>query len=279
MTKSRKQFTFYASYIRTIRELPKSRRWATIEAIVDYALEGKEPDLSGLVSALAFHAIQPNIDSSRAKAEAKLKELQAAPEAEPSEAETLPKKQKKNKIDSEKERENKNKNKNKNKEEEKEKEKEKGEGAGLAEAERPAPAPAEPAPVPEPAAPARPEPGQLGALSLSERENGLNDSGTGQPEARALSEREGDWGKQRTGPRNLEKPRTGLTLDRVDQQEPFASMLRADPRLETAWRRYLRADPSGPPSEAQKLVLLSLLRAQPPRERAQYLEKRARGGL
>ena len=74
----RKQFTFYASYFDTVMSLPKRRQWPTMLAVIQYALEGEEPEEGSLYSKTVFTAIRPNIDSSRTKAEQKLREKRAA---------------------------------------------------------------------------------------------------------------------------------------------------------------------------------------------------------
>ncbi len=74
----RKQFTFYASYFDTVMSLPKRRQWPTMLAVIQYALEGVEPEEGSLYSRTVFTAIRPNIDSSRTKAEQKLREKRAA---------------------------------------------------------------------------------------------------------------------------------------------------------------------------------------------------------
>ena len=78
--KRRKQFTFYASYYEAIQDLPASRRYETLDAMILYALDGKLPtELKGAARGV-FRAIQPNLDSSRVKAEAALRKGQAEQE-------------------------------------------------------------------------------------------------------------------------------------------------------------------------------------------------------
>ena len=67
----RKQFTFYASFYTTIRRIPgKAARADAYDAICDFALNGAPPDLDKLsaAAAMAFVAIQPNLEASRRKA-------------------------------------------------------------------------------------------------------------------------------------------------------------------------------------------------------------------
>ena len=112
----RKQFTFYASYYDAIHDLPASRRYETLDAMICYALDGTLPTgLKGSARAV-FRAIRPNLDSSRVKAETALRkgrddespfcELREEPaeEAEP-EGAGKPKKKKKMKNQFEEERE------------------------------------------------------------------------------------------------------------------------------------------------------------------------------
>lgn len=56
-------FTFYPSYHEAIKTLDPETRLALYDAISYYGIEGKEPDLEGLASAL-FELIRPNIDTS-----------------------------------------------------------------------------------------------------------------------------------------------------------------------------------------------------------------------
>ena len=71
----RSQFTFYASYFEAVEQLPKARQLEAYRLITDYALHGTLPEeISPRVGAL-FAALRPNIDASRAKAKARLKEL------------------------------------------------------------------------------------------------------------------------------------------------------------------------------------------------------------
>ena len=89
-TTSRHQFTFYHSYIDCVMALPKCRRFETLLALIFYALDGEEPQLSGPSEAV-FRAIRPNVDSSRSKAEAVLRTREKAQgEQEPRPGETAP---------------------------------------------------------------------------------------------------------------------------------------------------------------------------------------------
>ena len=62
-------FRCYRSYIDAIRSLPKAKRLSFFDAMADYALDGKEPELTGIEQTL-FIAFKPNIDASNARAAA-----------------------------------------------------------------------------------------------------------------------------------------------------------------------------------------------------------------
>lgn len=64
----RKQFTFYRSYFEAVVDLPKREQLSLLLAICEYALDGKEPSLTGAARGM-FRLIQPTLDSSAAKAE------------------------------------------------------------------------------------------------------------------------------------------------------------------------------------------------------------------
>ena len=69
----REQFTFYSSFMRGIRHIKKkNERCDAYDAIVNYALSGKLPNLDQLpdTAAIAFEMAKANIDASRRKAEA-----------------------------------------------------------------------------------------------------------------------------------------------------------------------------------------------------------------
>ena len=93
MAESRSQFTFYDSFYRALSRIKKKAdRADAYDAIVTYALTGKEPDLDKLPdsAAIAFEVIKPNLDASRKKAangkqggKAK-KKTASKPEAKPS---------------------------------------------------------------------------------------------------------------------------------------------------------------------------------------------------
>ena len=55
-------FVFYRSYIEAAEELPEERRWPFICDIAKYALDGVEPEFTGLEK-MAFIIIRRNIDS------------------------------------------------------------------------------------------------------------------------------------------------------------------------------------------------------------------------
>ena len=65
----RKSFVFYGSFRDAVCELSNDDRLSLYEAIINYGLDGEEPELSGYLKAM-FALIKPNIDSSKAKREA-----------------------------------------------------------------------------------------------------------------------------------------------------------------------------------------------------------------
>lgn len=64
----RMQFTFYRSYYEAIRALPKKDQTAVLLAVCAYALDNKEPNLSGTAKAV-FTLIRPTLDTSRRKSQ------------------------------------------------------------------------------------------------------------------------------------------------------------------------------------------------------------------
>ena len=113
----RGQFTFYRSFASALRRIRKDAdRARAYDAICDYALDGKEPDLSGLsdAAAIAFELIKPTLDASKRKAEngkrgANSKQEQSASKSEANSKQTDSKQQtkgKRGKAPSEKEKEN-----------------------------------------------------------------------------------------------------------------------------------------------------------------------------
>ena len=64
----RKQFTFYRSYWEAIQALPKQAQLPLYRAICEYALLGKEPELTGVASG-AFILIRPTLDRARRQSE------------------------------------------------------------------------------------------------------------------------------------------------------------------------------------------------------------------
>lgn len=117
----RTQFTFYDSFARSIfRIKKKADRADAYDAIVSYALYGKEPDLDSLsdAAAIAFEVIRPNLDASRRKSESgKLggrpkKQTESKPKANESTEEAN---EKQEQIESNSKSKDKDKDKNKNK--------------------------------------------------------------------------------------------------------------------------------------------------------------------
>ena len=56
-------FTFLPSYYDALRPLPDEERLALFDAILDYAFQGKEPDLPPLLNC-CFSLLRPNVDAS-----------------------------------------------------------------------------------------------------------------------------------------------------------------------------------------------------------------------
>lgn len=63
----REQFTFYRSYYEALKALPKRDQTSVLMAVIGYALDETEPDLSG-VPLSVFTLIRPTLDSGRNKA-------------------------------------------------------------------------------------------------------------------------------------------------------------------------------------------------------------------
>lgn len=63
----RDQFTFYRSYYEALKNLPKRDQTAVLMAVIGYALDEIEPNLSG-VPLSVFTLIRPTLDSGRNKA-------------------------------------------------------------------------------------------------------------------------------------------------------------------------------------------------------------------
>lgn len=68
MAEQRDGFLFYRSFYEAIHSLPKKDRLSAYEALIEYALDGTTPCLSGAPAAV-FTLAKPNIDASRRKAE------------------------------------------------------------------------------------------------------------------------------------------------------------------------------------------------------------------
>ena len=238
----RKQFTFYASYYDALMKLPKRRRWPTALAMIRYALEGAEPEEDSLYSPAAFMLMRPTIDSGRTKAQQKLRETREREASSPADSPLSPegKKKKKYKYESEYE-----------KEREEEAETENAHGGALSGAHAPRETGLSPC--------------------LPEREENLFSAFSGETAA-APCDAEAAHGK--TAAEHGETP--GMRLQDVETQEPFASMLEEDRTLRGLWAEYLLrgSDGSGPPSEAEKFVVLSELAGVRPRRRASDLRAR-----
>lgn len=78
----RGQFTFYRSYYEAILKLPKSRQFEALQAIITYSLDGIMPAGISPKSEALLTAIRPNLDTARAKAQAR-KSAQPLPDLFP----------------------------------------------------------------------------------------------------------------------------------------------------------------------------------------------------
>ena len=70
----REQFTFYRSYYESLKNLPKRDQTAVLMAVIGYALDETEPNLSG-VPLSVFTLIRPTLDSGRNKAKNRMKKI------------------------------------------------------------------------------------------------------------------------------------------------------------------------------------------------------------
>ena len=70
----REQFTFYRSYYEALKNLPKRDQTAVLMAVIGYALDETEPNLSG-VPLSVFTLIRPTLDSGRNKAKNRMKKI------------------------------------------------------------------------------------------------------------------------------------------------------------------------------------------------------------
>lgn len=64
----RDQFTYYRSFQEALTELPDDLRLGVMDAIINYALDGTEPQGLCAMQRMAFRLIRPNLDASRKKA-------------------------------------------------------------------------------------------------------------------------------------------------------------------------------------------------------------------
>jgi len=58
----RDSFVFYRSFYEAVKELPKEERLEVMDAMIEYAINGKKPELKGVSSAI-FTLMKPQIDS------------------------------------------------------------------------------------------------------------------------------------------------------------------------------------------------------------------------
>ena len=112
----RNQFTFYASFFRSISRIKnKNARCAAYDAVCRYAITGEEPDDLPDAAAIAFEIIKPTLDASRRKAESGSIGGRARVEANGKQTEANTKQTEANGKQEEIESKNKNKDKNKKK--------------------------------------------------------------------------------------------------------------------------------------------------------------------
>ena len=77
----RKQFTWYRSYYDALKELPAEEFRAIVLAVCAYALDGEEPELSGVARAI-FTLIRPTLEVGRSRAENRSRSEQTVLSAE-----------------------------------------------------------------------------------------------------------------------------------------------------------------------------------------------------
>ena len=112
----RNQFTFYASFFRSISRIKnKNARCAAYDAVCRYAITGEEQEDLPDAAAIAFEIIKPTLDASRRKAESGSAGGRARVEANGKQTEANPKQNEANGKQEQIESKNKNKDKNKKK--------------------------------------------------------------------------------------------------------------------------------------------------------------------
>ena len=77
----RKQITWYRSYYDALKEIPAEEFRAIVLAVCAYALDGEEPELSGVARAI-FTLIRPTLEVGRSKAENRSRAEQTSLSAE-----------------------------------------------------------------------------------------------------------------------------------------------------------------------------------------------------
>lgn len=83
----RNNFVFYTSYYECIKELPEELQGSVYKAIVEYAMEQKEPNLTGIANGI-FKVIKPTLDKSQKQYENGIKGGRPRREENPSETQT-----------------------------------------------------------------------------------------------------------------------------------------------------------------------------------------------
>ena len=67
MKAARNSFSFFASYIEAVEELPEKEQLATLKAIIKYALYDKEPENFKGIKQAVFLLVKPTLDKSKQK--------------------------------------------------------------------------------------------------------------------------------------------------------------------------------------------------------------------
>ena len=64
----RTQFTFYESFLTAVEQLPKSRKYEALSAIIRYGLYGETPSEMSRAAAGVFAIARPVLDAGRSRA-------------------------------------------------------------------------------------------------------------------------------------------------------------------------------------------------------------------
>lgn len=101
----RNQFTFYRSFWEAVRGLERKDQLPVLSAVIEYALDSKEPQGLTKTQTAFFLLTKPTLDASRRKAENGKQGGSKKKQTEASEKQTASKKEKENKKENEIERE------------------------------------------------------------------------------------------------------------------------------------------------------------------------------